>query len=85
MSCSKFGSLQLLALYAKNNMFTCGFVHIYVKIYFDSVYVINRGTEDTKPPMYFLFYKKEKTSHVSWKITSSIAAQEEKKLYLNLT
>lgn len=53
MSCSKFGSLQLLAVYAKNNMFTCGFVHIYVKIYFNSVYVINRGTEGTKPPMYF--------------------------------
>lgn len=85
MPCSKFGSLQLLAPYSKNNIFICEFVQMYVRIYFNSASVINLGTKGTTPLHVFLFYKKEKTCHVSWKITSSIAAQEEKKLYLNLT
>lgn len=78
MPCSKFGSLQLLAPYSKNNIFICEFVQMYVRIYFNSASVINLGTKGTTPLHVFLFYKKEKTCHVSWKITSSIAAQEEK-------
>lgn len=60
MPCSKFGSLQLLAPYSKNNIFICEFVQIYVRIYFNSAYVINLGTKGTKPPMYFCFIKRKK-------------------------
>lgn len=59
---------------------------MYVRIYFNSAYVINLGTKGTTPPPHvFLFYKKEKNMSRVMENNFIYCSPRRKKLYLNLT